>query len=246
MTDRNPARPPADTKAAGPAAEPASTAAIELARVSKLFDGSWPALTDLDLRIERGDFVFILGATGAGKTTLLRLLYRHDVPDAGDINVLGYDLNRIKPKQVSALRRSIGVVFQDFKLLSERTTYENLEFVLRAIGTRSDLIPPRIQETLTQLGILHRRDAYPHQLSGGEQQKVSIARALVKEPELLLADEPTGNIDPKGSADILNIFKDVNYRGATVVMATHDAELSMNSGRRCVTLDAGRIVRDDD
>jgi cell division transport system ATP-binding protein len=196
--------------------------------------------------VDKGDFVFILGATGAGKTTLLRLLYRAELADSGSMSVLGFDFSRITRKEVPALRKRIGVVFQDFKLLAERTAYENLEFVLRSIGMRRDLVQQRIQETMTQLGITHRRDAYPHELSGGEQQKVSIARALVKEPELLLADEPTGNIDPKGSADILNLLKDVNYRGATVIMCTHDSELALGSHRRCITLDAGRIVRDAD
>ncbi|OYD15905.1 hypothetical protein CH330_04425 [candidate division WOR-3 bacterium JGI_Cruoil_03_51_56] len=219
---------------------------VELTGVSKLYQHSWPALTDISMQIEKGDFVFILGATGAGKTTLLRLLYRADLPDSGEIRALGYDLNHIARKDISSLRKRIGVIFQDFKLLAERTAYENLEFVLRSIGMKSDLIPVKIQETMTQIGILHRKDAYPHELSGGEQQKISIARALVKEPELLLADEPTGNIDPKGSADILNILKDVNYQGTTVIMCTHDAEIAMGSRRRCITLDAGRIVRDAD
>ncbi len=221
-----------------------SEPAIELEGVSKFYRHSWPALTDVSFRVERGDFVFVLGATGAGKTTLLRLLYCAEFPDNGRISVLGYNLNRITRKEIPALRRRIGVIFQDFKLLSDRTVYENLEFVLQALGIDTRHIPQRIQETLVQLGIAHRRDAYPHELSGGEQQKVSIARALVKEPELLLADEPTGNIDPRGSADILNLLKDINYRGTTVLMCTHDAELALNSHRRCVTLDAGRIVRD--
>jgi cell division transport system ATP-binding protein len=219
--------------------------AVELTAVSKSFSGSWPALTDVDLHVANGDFVFVLGATGAGKTTLLRMLYRDECPDTGDVGVLGIDLVRARARDVATLRRRIGIVFQDFKLLLDRTAYENLEFVLRAVGTRSELIPVRIQETMTQLGILHRRDAYPRQLSGGEQQKVSIARALVKEPDLVLADEPTGNVDPKGTADILNILKEVNYKGSTVIMATHDAELARGSRRRCITLDAGRVVRDE-
>jgi len=219
--------------------------AVEVRKVSRLYGNSWPALTDISFRVEKGDFVFVLGATGAGKTTLLRLLYGGDRADKGDITVLGYDVNRMRPREMPDLRRRIGIVFQDFKLLPGRTAYENLEFVLRSIGMKPDIIPVRIQETMTQLGIIHRRDAYPAELSGGEQQKVSIARAFVKEPELLLADEPTGNIDPKGSADILNTLKDINYRGTTVIMATHDAALARGSGRRCVTLDAGRVVRDE-
>jgi cell division transport system ATP-binding protein len=221
------------------------TPAVAIHKVSRLFGGNWPALTDISFRVERGDFVFILGATGAGKTTLLKMLYGADRPDQGEISVLGFDLGAFKRARLPELRRRIGIVFQDFKLLGDRTAYENLEFVLRAVGTRPDLIPVRIQETMTQLGIIHRRDAYPDELSGGEQQKVSIARAFVKVPELLLADEPTGNIDPKASADILNTLKDINYRGTTVIMATHDSELARGSGRRCVTLDAGRVVRDE-
>ncbi|MEO0078945.1 MAG: cell division ATP-binding protein FtsE [candidate division WOR-3 bacterium] len=213
--------------------------------MSRLYGGAWPALTDVSLTVERGDFVFVLGATGAGKTTLLRLLYRQDLPDSGDVFVLGHRLNTMTRRDIPALRRRIGIIFQDFKLLAERTVYENLEFVLRCVGADPSTIPGRITETLNRLGIIHKKDSYPHQLSGGEQQKTSIARALVKQPELLLADEPTGNIDPKASADILNVLKDINYQGATVIMATHDAELAERTRRRRVTLDAGRIVRDE-
>jgi cell division transport system ATP-binding protein len=219
--------------------------AVELVGVSRLYQGAWPALTEVNLTIEKGDFAFVLGATGAGKTTLLRLLYRQDLCDSGEVRVLGYDLNRMRPSLVPALRKRIGIIFQDFRLLAERTVYENLEFVLRVIGTEPAAIPGRINDTLTKLGLVHKKDSFPAQLSGGEQQKTSIARALVKEPEVLLADEPTGNIDPKAAADILNILKDINYQGATVIMATHDAELAERTRRRRVTLDAGRIVRDE-
>jgi len=219
--------------------------AVQLSSVSRLYGGAWPALTDVSLTVEKGDFVFVLGSTGAGKTTLLRLLYRQDLPDSGDVHVLGYRLNAIPQRDIPALRRRIGIIFQDFKLLAERTVYENLEFVLRCVGADPAATPGRINETLNRLGIIHKKDSYPHQLSGGEQQKTSIARALVKEPELLLADEPTGNIDPRASADILNVLKDINYQGATVIMATHDADLAERTRRRRVTLDAGRIVRDE-
>lgn len=222
-----------------------SVNAVELVGVSRLYQHSWPALTDVNLTIEKGDFIFILGATGAGKTTLLRLLYRQDLADSGKVKVLSYDLKKMPLSEVPHLRKRIGIIFQDFRLLAERTVYENLEFVLRVIGTEPKEIPGRIQETLNRLGLVHKKDSYPHQLSGGEQQKTSIARALVKEPEILLADEPTGNIDPKAAADILNILKDINYRGATVLMATHDADLAERTRRRRVTLDAGRIVRDE-
>ncbi len=218
---------------------------IELTGLFKYYQGDWPALTDINLTVYPGDFLFLLGATGAGKTTLLRLLYRHELPDAGLIKVLGYDLLSMRSHQISQLRRRIGIIFQDFKLLWDRTVYENLEFVLQAINTQRDIIPAKIQETLNQLGIAHKRNSFPYELSGGEQQKVSIARALVKSPDLILADEPTGNIDPKASDDILNILKDINYHGTTVIMATHDAELAERSRRRRITLDAGRIIRDE-
>ncbi|MEO0005330.1 MAG: cell division ATP-binding protein FtsE [candidate division WOR-3 bacterium] len=218
---------------------------IELVGVFKYFQGEWPALTDINLTVYQGDFLFLLGATGAGKTTLLRLLYRHELPDAGTVKVLGYDLTVMKEKEIPNLRRRLGIIFQDFKLLSDRTVYENLEFVLRAINTQPDMIPAKIQETLAQLGLVHKKNSYPHELSGGEQQKVSIARALVKSPDIVLADEPTGNIDPKAADDILNILKDINYQGTTVIMATHDADIAERTQRRRVTLDAGRIVRDE-
>lgn len=222
-----------------------ATPVIELTNVFKYYQGNWPALTDISITVYQGDFLFLLGATGAGKTTLLRLLYRQELPDEGELKVLGYDLLSIKAKEIPLLRRRLGIIFQDFKLLPERTVYENLEFVLRAINMQVDTIPARIQETLNQLGLVHKKNCYPYELSGGEQQKVAIARALVKSPDIVLADEPTGNIDPKASDDILNILKDINYQGTTVLMATHDALLAERTRRRLITLDAGRIVRDE-
>ncbi len=221
------------------------TPIIELTGVFKYYQGDWPALTDINLTVYQGDFLFLLGATGAGKTTLLRLLYRQELPDAGEIKVLGYDLLTMKEKEIPILRRRLGIIFQDFRLLPERTVYENLEFVLRAINTQSDMIPAKIQETLNQLGMSHKKNSYPYELSGGEQQKVAIARALVKSPDIIIADEPTGNIDPKAAEDILNILKDINYQGTTVIMATHDADLAERTTRRRITLDAGRVIRDE-
>lgn len=218
---------------------------MELTGVFKYYQGDWPALTDINLTVYQGDFLFLLGATGAGKTTLLRLLYRQELPDLGEIKVLGYDLTMMKEKEIPLLRRRVGIIFQDFRLLPERTVYENLEFVLKMVRVQKDTIPARIQETLNQLGLVHKKNAFPYELSGGEQQKVSIARALVKSPDIILADEPTGNIDPKASEDILNILKDINYQGTTVIMATHDALLAERTRRRRVTLDAGRIIRDE-
>lgn len=219
---------------------------IEFTSVTKTYRNSWNALTGINLRIEKGEFIFILGATGAGKTTLLRLIYRDELPTVGRISVLGFNLMKISMKEVPNLRRQIGVVFQDFKLLQERTAYDNLDFVLRVIKspTQKTDIPKKIEATMKRLGIFHKKDLYPYELSGGEQQKISIARALVKDPEILLADEPTGNIDPKGAEEIFQILKEINYQGTTVIVATHNLELANRFKKRTILLESGRIVND--
>lgn len=217
---------------------------IEFDNVTKTYDKSWHALVDVTMRFERGEFAFIIGPTGAGKTTLIRLMYRGELPTSGRIEVMGFDLNRMSLKDVPELRRHIGVVFQDFRLLSDHTVYENLEFVLRAIGMAERQIAQQVENTLIRVGILHKRDAYPHQLSGGEQQKVSIARALVKNPDIILADEPTGNIDPKGALEVLDIFKEINYQGTTVIMATHDISRATQTRKRFVLVENGRVKTD--
>ncbi|MEO0107742.1 MAG: cell division ATP-binding protein FtsE [candidate division WOR-3 bacterium] len=217
---------------------------IEFENVSKTYQRSWQALVDVSMKFERGEFAFIIGPTGAGKTTLLRLVYRDELPTSGRITVMGYDLTRMPKKDVPELRRHIGVIFQDFKLLMDRTVYENLEFVLRVIGTPTSEIPQQVESTMIRVGILHKRDAYPHQLSGGEQQKVSIARALVKNPDILLADEPTGNIDPKGALEVLDILKEINYQGTTVIMATHDISRATQARKRFVLVENGRVKTD--
>ncbi len=217
---------------------------IEFVGVSKTYENDWTALSEIDIKIDKGEFVFITGPTGAGKTTLLRLIYREELPTIGAITVLGYNLKNLKLKEVPALRRQIGIVFQDFKLLFERTAYENLEFSLQVIGIPKAVIKKKITETMERLGIWHKRDAYPFELSGGEQQKVSLARALVKDPMILLADEPTGNIDPEGSDEILNIFRELNYQGTTVIMATHNTKLAKVSRKRSIRLEKGKIILD--
>lgn len=217
---------------------------IEFVGVSKTYANAWTALSEIDIKIDKGEFVFITGPTGAGKTTLLRLIYREELPTIGAVTVLGYNLKNLKLKEVPALRRQIGIVFQDFKLLFERTAYENLEFSLLVIGVPKAVIKKKIADTMERLGIWHKRDAYPFELSGGEQQKVSLARALVKDPMILLADEPTGNIDPDGSDEILNIFRELNYQGTTVIMATHNTKLAKASRKRSIRLEKGKIILD--
>ncbi len=217
---------------------------IEFIGVSKTYANAWTALTEIDIKIDTGEFVFVTGPTGAGKTTLLRLIYREELPTAGAITILGHHLTSMRTKEIPSLRRQIGIVFQDFKLLYERTAYENLEFSLRVIDTPKPVIKKKIADTMDRLGIWHKRDNYPYELSGGEQQKVSLARGLVKDPMILLADEPTGNIDPEGSEEILNIFKELNYQGTTVIMATHNTKLAKTLRRRNIKLDKGKIISD--
>lgn len=216
---------------------------IVFEHVSKVFQNSWTALYDINLKINVGEFVFLVGPTGAGKTTLLRLIYHAEIPNSGNLTVLNFNLsNKMTDKEITHLRRRIGIVFQDFKLLMERTVYENLEFALRVTGIRAQLIPEIITTTLNKVGLYERKDFYPYQLSGGEQQKISIARALAKSPEILLADEPTGNIDHKGSVEILNLLKEINYAGTTVIMATHDNILAEATGKRTIKLENGKVL----
>ena len=203
-----------------------------------------PALSDVSFRITRGEFVVLTGASGAGKTTLLRLLYRDDVPTDGQIEVLGQDLNRLRRSQIATLRRSIGIVFQDAKLLPGRTVYENIAFVLRVLGAPRGEITGRVFDALRSVGLSSRAQAYPYQLSQGEAQRAALARALVRRPPLLLADEPTGNLDEAMAAEILDVIKDICISGTTVVLATHQMRLAAALKRRTLVLEGGRLVKD--
>ena len=221
---------------------------IELHRVSKVYSVGpvkVPALSDVSFRIGKGEFVVLTGASGAGKTTLLRLLYRDDVPTEGDIEVLGYDLVPLRRRQVAALRRSIGVVFQDAKLLPVRTVYENVAFVLRVLATPKREITQRVLDALRVVGLSSRAQAYPAQLSQGEAQRASLARAIVRKPPVLLADEPTGTLDDAMEAEIVDVLKDIWMGGTTVVLATHQARLAAALRRRTITLAGGRVVKDE-
>ncbi len=220
-------------------------ALIELEGVSKVYPNGRVALRDLCLSIEEGEFVFVVGPTGTGKSTLLRLLYREEVPTRGRVHVAGFEVHRLRSSAVPHLRRQLGVVFQDFKLLPDRTVYENVAFALRAVGTPPEWVRGRVLESLERVGLADRAEAFPHELSGGEQQRVSIARAIANRPRILLADEPTGNLDPDTSWEIVTLLSRINLRGTTVVMATHNRTVVDVLRRRVVEMNDGRIVRDE-
>ena len=215
---------------------------IEARQVSKMYGRGVYALRDLTLRIDKGEFVFLTGPSGAGKSTLLRLLLRQDVPSDGELIVGGRDLAALTGRQVQSYRRSLGFVFQDFKLLPRKTVIENVALVPRVLGVPMSQQQRRTFQVLKWVGLQHRMTAYPQELSGGEQQRIAIARALVNDPVIILADEPTGNLDPDLSLEIMNLFREINARGTTVVVATHDRELIRRVGRRALTLEHGRIV----
>jgi cell division transport system ATP-binding protein len=215
---------------------------IEAHHLSKAYGRGVHALRDLSLRVDKGEFVFLTGPSGAGKSTLLRLLLRQEVPSQGELVVGGRNLASLTPRQVQAYRRSLGFVFQDFKLLQAKTVLENVAFVPRVLGMPLAQQQRRTFQVLKWVGLQHRMGAYPMELSGGEQQRIAIARALVNDPAIILADEPTGNLDPDLSLEIMNLFREINARGTTVVVATHDRELIRRVGRKAVTLDHGQIV----
>ncbi len=200
------------------------------------------ALRDLTLTIGKGDFVFLTGPSGAGKSTLLRLLLRQDVPSAGHLIVGGRSLSKMSASQVQTYRRSVGFVFQDFKLIPTRTIYENITFVPRVLGQPAAVQRRKAFQVLKWVGLQHRLNAFPEELSGGEQQRVAVARALINDPALVLADEPTGNLDPDLALEIMNLFRDINARGTTVLVATHDRDLIRRVGKRTVTLEQGLLV----
>ena len=215
---------------------------IETHHLSKLYNRGVYALRDLNLTVDKGEFIFLTGPSGAGKSTLLRLLLREDVPSEGELKVLGRDLISLRPAQIQSYRRSVGFVFQDFRLIPRFTVFQNVAFVMRVLGLPVATQQRKTFQVLKWVGLQHRMNALPEELSGGEQQRIAIARALVNDPQLVLADEPTGNLDPDLSLEIMNLFREINARGTTVLVATHDRELIRRVGRRSITLDHGKIV----
>jgi cell division transport system ATP-binding protein len=215
---------------------------IQAFHVYKAYDRESSALTDITLEIAKGEFCFLTGPSGAGKTTFLKLVFREELPSQGQILVGGRNVTAIPDSQIPELRRSIGVVFQDFKLLKRKTILENVAFVLRILGITAKEQKRRAFNALKAVGLHHKMHAYPLQLSGGEQQRVAIARALINDPMLLLADEPTGNLDPEMAQEIMTLFQEVNARGTTVVVATHDREMIQRMGKRVISLERGRVM----
>jgi cell division transport system ATP-binding protein len=214
---------------------------IQLFRVSKDYGRFRHALADVSCTIERGEFVFLTGPSGAGKSTFLKLLFRAEPPSDGQIVVNGRNIGVLPESQVPYFRRTVGVVFQDFKLIARKSVFENISFVQNVLGLPRAEQKRRAYQVLKRVGLHHQMNAYPAELSGGEQQRVAIARAIVNEPTLLLADEPTGNLDPVLSEEIMRLFAEINIRGTTVLVATHDFDMVRRMGKRVLTLDRGRL-----
>ena len=215
---------------------------IETHHLSKLYSRGLYALRDLSMTVDKGEFVFLTGPSGAGKSTFLRLLLMQERPSEGEVFVNGQNLSKLSRREIQEYRRGIGFVFQAFKLIPTRTVLENISFVPEVLGVPVSQQRRRAFQVLKWVGLQHRMNAYPSDLSGGEQQRIAIARALVNDPALLLADEPTGNLDPDLSLEIMNLLREINAGGTTVVVATHDRELIRLVGRRTITLDSGRVV----
>jgi cell division transport system ATP-binding protein len=215
---------------------------IETRHLSKIYSRGLYALQDLTLTVAKGEFVFLTGPSGAGKSTLLRLLLMQERPTEGELTVNGHELSSLKRREVQEYRRGIGFIFQDFKLIPTRTVLENISFVSEVLGVPPAQQRRRAFQVLKWVGLQHRMNAFPRDLSGGEQQRIAIARALVNDPPLLLADEPTGNLDPDLSLEIMNLLREVNAGGTTVLVATHDREIIRLVGRRTITLEQGRVA----
>ncbi|MDP4163133.1 MAG: cell division ATP-binding protein FtsE [Bacillota bacterium] len=218
---------------------------IEMQEVYKKYPNGVTAINGIDVKISQGDFVYVVGPSGAGKSTFIKMMYREESPTAGSIMVNGVNIAKLKLKRVPLFRRNIGVVFQDFKLLPMLTVYENVAFALEVIEENPKYIKKRVMEVLDLVNLKHKARMLPTELSGGEQQRVSIARSIVNSPKVVIADEPTGNLDPDTSWEIMNIFEEINTRGTTVVMATHNKEIVNTIKHRVIAIESGRIVRDE-
>lgn len=217
---------------------------IEFSHVYKTYPGPVHALKNIDLKIDKGEFAFLTGPSGAGKTTLFKMISAYDVATSGGVNVAGYDLSVIKTGQVPFFRRKIGVIFQDFKLLKDRTLFENVALPLKIRGDKAPAIQRKVYDVLEQVGLAHKHDQYPEFVSGGEQQRTAIARAIIHQPGVLIADEPTGNLDPRLSEEIMDLLERVCSQGTTVFVATHDHEMVKRRRKRTLELREGMIVGD--
>ena len=217
---------------------------IKLTNVKKTYNTGVTAIRDLNLRITKGDFVFIIGATGCGKSTLIKMLYREEKPTSGQILVGGIDVGRLRNGKVYKIRRKIGVVFQDFKLLEKSTVFENVAFALEIFGLPKDEIRAKVIKALDLVGLKEKLNSYPDQLSGGQQQRVAIARAIVNGPKLLICDEPTGNLDKETSLEVMHVLNEINKLGTNIIMVTHDIDIVRQMDKRVIELEAGRVVND--
>jgi cell division transport system ATP-binding protein len=218
---------------------------IEMQDVYKTYPNGVVALNGISVRIRQGEFVYVVGPSGAGKSTFIKMMYREEKPTSGSIMINGVNLARLKDSKVPLLRRHIGVVFQDFKLLPKLTVYENVAFALEVIEESPKMIKKKVMEVLDLVGLKHKARFFPNELSGGEQQRVSIARSIVNSPKIVIADEPTGNLDPDTSWGIMELFEEINNRGTTIVMATHNREIVNTIKRRVIAIENGKIVRDE-
>ena len=221
-------------------------ALIEMKGVAKKYHRSTTALRDINVSINPGEFVYIVGPSGAGKSSFIKLLYREEKVSAGTLKVGEFNLTKMKKRQIPILRRSIGVVFQDYKLLPKKTVFENVAYAMQVIGEKPREIKKRVPEVLELVGLKHKMRSFPDQLSGGEQQRVAIARAIVNNPKVLIADEPTGNLDPEISWEIMQLLERINLQGTTVLMATHNKQIVDNLRHRVIAIEEGRIVRGEE
>lgn len=213
--------------------------------VSKKYGNGTTALRGVFINVEPGEFAYIVGPSGAGKSTFIKLLYREEKLDKGSLKVGKFDLARIKKKDIPMLRRSVGVVFQDYKLLPKKTVFENIAYAMEVIGEKPRNIKKRVMEVLDLVGLKHKIRSFPNELSGGEQQRIAIARAIVNNPKVLIADEPTGNLDPENSWEIMNLLERINLQGTTILMATHNSQIVNTLRHRVIAIEDGRVVRDE-
>jgi cell division transport system ATP-binding protein len=219
---------------------------IEFKNVTKVYNNNVLALSNLNLEIDKGEFVFLVGPSGAGKSTFIKMLLKEVDPTAGNVLVAGSDLTKLTSKEIPYYRRKIGVVFQDFRLIPTLNIFENVAFALRVIGAGEKEIQKKVPAVLSMVGLSKKRNAFPHELSGGEQQRVSIARSIVNSPSLLIADEPTGNLDPETSLEIMDIISDINRAGTTIVMATHAKDIVDKMKKRVIAIEKGTVARDEE